>query len=164
MKISRHEATLLASFLKMMALSEEEKMKVFEDAKCDKGIEDESEIVDEIYLLRVFLQQRFGTYTNSYIEKFVLERGGWYITINSPDVALFSCPCCNYNTLDEIGDYDICRVCYWEDDGTSDINKHSGPNRMSLKEARLNFKQYGVIEMRFLHVVDPERMMQYAVK
>ena len=30
------------------------------------------------------------------------------------------CPCCGYLTLDERGGYEICPVCYWEDDGQDD--------------------------------------------
>jgi len=28
----------------------------------------------------------------------------------------YSCPCCGYLTLPERGAYDICPVCFWEDD------------------------------------------------
>ncbi|WP_089896133.1 CPCC family cysteine-rich protein [Chitinophaga arvensicola] len=45
--------------------------------------------------------------------------------------------------------YDICAVCFWEDDGISEKDKYSYPNRMSLKEARLNFKEVGAMHAMF---------------
>jgi hypothetical protein len=32
----------------------------------------------------------------------------------------YICPCCGYRTLLERGAYDICQVCFWEDDGQDD--------------------------------------------
>lgn len=31
----------------------------------------------------------------------------------------YTCPCCGYKTLDEEppDTFDICRICFWEDDG-----------------------------------------------
>jgi hypothetical protein len=30
---------------------------------------------------------------------------------------LYACPCCQAKTLSERGGYDICQICFWEDDG-----------------------------------------------
>lgn len=30
----------------------------------------------------------------------------------------YTCPCCGFKTLDDPFSYDICEVCYWEDDPT----------------------------------------------
>lgn len=38
-------------------------------------------------------------------------------------------------TLDERGGY----VCFWEDDGSNDVDRHSGPNHMTLRDAQANF-------------------------
>ena len=40
------------------------------------------------------------------------------------------CPLCQFFTLTERLDYDICRICKWEDDGTEiiDINRYSSCN------------------------------------
>jgi len=42
--------------------------------------------------------------------------------------------------------YEICTVCWWEDDGQNDENAdrvHGGPNgRYSLSEARANFEDH----------------------
>lgn len=55
----------------------------------------------------------------------------------------FCCPCCGYPTLDEWSGYDICRLCWWEDDGTIDEDG-GGPNgSYTLGEARANFEDHG---------------------
>ena len=32
----------------------------------------------------------------------------------------YACPCCGFLTLPSRGGYDICPVCFWEDDGQDD--------------------------------------------
>jgi hypothetical protein len=58
----------------------------------------------------------------------------------------FTCPCCGYPTLGERGAYEICELCWWEDDGQDDSDAgeiRGGPNhKYSLTEARHNFEQY----------------------
>ncbi|MCI0459664.1 MAG: hypothetical protein L0Z62_22160 [Gemmataceae bacterium] len=57
----------------------------------------------------------------------------------------YQCPCCDYFSLGTRGDYEICEVCGWEDDA-SDLHRLdmlSPPNRMTLRETRHNFKQFG---------------------
>ena len=60
-----------------------------------------------------------------------------------------TCPCCGYPTLEERGNYDICELCDWEDDGQDDDDSSKtmgGPNGgYSLDEARENFKKYGIM-------------------
>lgn len=58
----------------------------------------------------------------------------------------YLCPCCGMPTLGERAKYEICSLCFWEDDGqdsddAADIR--GGPNHdYSLSEARLNFIQH----------------------
>lgn len=63
-------------------------------------------------------------------------------------VTRFSCPCCGYLTLPEEppGTYELCPVCWWEDDGVQfdDPNRRGGANSPSLNEARANFREFGV--------------------
>lgn len=49
-----------------------------------------------------------------------------------------SCPCCGYKTLPERGDYDLCPVCLWEDEGVNPW-EFSGPNAQTLVEAQQEF-------------------------
>jgi nucleoside-diphosphate-sugar epimerase len=57
------------------------------------------------------------------------------------------CPCCGFRTLTISAAYDICRICWWEDDGQADATSDAvvgGPNsRYSLTAARQNFMQHG---------------------
>ena len=57
------------------------------------------------------------------------------------------CPCCGYYTFLEAdrGMFDICPVCFWEDDieQEKDPNWAGGANQVSLIEARKNFIKYG---------------------
>ncbi|SDZ27288.1 CPCC family cysteine-rich protein [Thermoactinomyces sp. DSM 45892] len=72
----------------------------------------------------------------------------------------YPCPCCGYLTRieKEYGTYDICPVCWWEDD---DIQaKHpdhpGGSNDESLNEARENFKKFGACsEFGLKHIRKP---------
>lgn len=61
-----------------------------------------------------------------------------------------ACPCCGYDTLDARGEYDICKICWWEDDGqdNDDANiARGGPNsNLSLTRARLNFLEQGIFQ------------------
>lgn len=71
----------------------------------------------------------------------------------------YPCPCCGYFTLDEKspGSFEICPVCYWQDDGQQFDNPTyaGGANELSLSEARLNFQKYGAISREFIDVVRP---------
>ncbi len=55
----------------------------------------------------------------------------------------FQCPCCGCLTLDEQGKWDICPVCYWEDDG--DL-AGGGANHVSVEQARVNLRRFGACE------------------
>jgi hypothetical protein len=71
----------------------------------------------------------------------------------------YKCPCCGYFTLDQMADntFQICPVCYWEDDGVqlNDPNYEGGANQVSLNEAKKNFENFGAIEIRFINEVRP---------
>ncbi|MBJ8192719.1 hypothetical protein JDS79_38930, partial [Bacillus cereus] len=48
----------------------------------------------------------------------------------------YTCPCCGYKTLNDEppGTYDICEICFWEDDGIqfADPDYDGGANIVSL--------------------------------
>jgi len=77
-------------------------------------------------------------------------------SINGPP---FSCPCCGNRTLGEREGYEICPVCFWEDDGQDDHDAdivRGGPNYdLSLTAARENFKRIGAADPRNLPHVRP---------
>lgn len=51
----------------------------------------------------------------------------------------------------ESGTFEICPVCFWEDDSVqfNDIDFAGGANKESLREARENFKKFGVSSLKF---------------
>ena len=69
---------------------------------------------------------------------------------------LYACPCCGYATLAEVAEFEICEICFWEDDGQDNPDHEEclgGPNGVSLKEARFNFIMYGAAEKKDLELV-----------
>ncbi len=66
----------------------------------------------------------------------------------------YQCPCCGYYTFENEpdGNYDICPVCFWEDDPfqAQDPEMTGGANGVSLNEARANFTKFGACEERFV--------------
>jgi len=67
----------------------------------------------------------------------------------------FTCPCCGYPILSRRNWYEICHLCWWEDDGHDDpdVHEESGANHRddldgpayTLWEARLNFEKNGIM-------------------
>lgn len=69
----------------------------------------------------------------------------------------YKCPCCGYYTLAErdFSSYEICPVCFWENDGSQRANPalDGGANDVSLTAARLNFEKFGACEEKFAKMV-----------
>ena len=63
--------------------------------------------------------------------------------------AIYRCPCCGYRTLRERGQHEICKVCFWQDDGQDDHDAdevRGGPNKnLSLTQARANYRAFGAV-------------------
>lgn len=67
-------------------------------------------------------------------------------------VTKFTCPSCGFRTLsDSPGSFDICKVCFWEDDPVQLLDPWyaGGANKVSLVEAQQNYREHGVSEPRF---------------
>ncbi len=109
-----------------------------------------------IPLLAIALQYKFKGVKNDYIRQYLKKiNHKEYELVGKPE-NLFKCPCCNYLTLELKSEYDICSVCYWEDDGSSDLEKYSPVNRLTLQEAKGNFLKYGAVTRKAVEFVDPE--------
>jgi hypothetical protein len=65
----------------------------------------------------------------------------------------YPCACCGFLTISdkEYGTFEICPVCFWEDDNVqfNNIDYEGGANEESLREARQNFKKFGASSLRF---------------
>lgn len=69
----------------------------------------------------------------------------------SDDAPMFPCVCCGYVTLtEEPGSYEICPICFWEDDGIQLAmpDMGGGANHVSLVEAQTNYQNLGASEPR----------------
>ena len=64
------------------------------------------------------------------------------------------CPCCGYAILELGADFEICDICFWEDDGQDfedidlEVEGCAGPNEVSLQQARKNFLKFGAAEKK----------------
>ena len=62
----------------------------------------------------------------------------------------YKCVCCGYYTFDEkpTGNYEICPVCFWEDDPfqSDEPTNCDGANHVSLLQARKNFLEFGACD------------------
>lgn len=60
----------------------------------------------------------------------------------------YTCPCCGYQTLDNKHEYNICPICFWEDDWWQENNPYlsGGANHVSLYIAQRNFQLFGACE------------------
>lgn len=71
---------------------------------------------------------------------------------------LGACPCCGYATIEGSGEYEICDICFWEDDGQDNADadeNRRGPNHVSLTTGRTNFLTYGASDLKDLEHCRP---------
>jgi hypothetical protein len=66
-------------------------------------------------------------------------------------ISNIKCHCCGFYTLENNVVSDICPVCFWQKDIYQEehIDDSCGPNLVSLREAKENFKKFGAIEEQF---------------
>ena len=86
------------------------------------------------------------------------DRGWWSRLTRARDRARtterVACPCCGFLTLPDRDMFELCPVCFWEDDGQDDADAEvvrGGPNGpLSLAQARDNYLAFGACERAFL--------------
>jgi hypothetical protein len=80
----------------------------------------------------------------------------------------YKCPCCGYYTFDNKldGSYDICEICFWEDDPIQleDSTYEGGANKVSLIQAQNNFKKFGACEHAMIPYVRKPTEKEYLIK
>lgn len=121
-----NEFSRLSAQLKCQILENDELPEDCENRKYDE-------------LILVALSSEYKGVNNNYIAESLDTMGLGSFRVEGEVEKLEVCPCCNYRTLESIGNYDICGLCNWEDNGINDDEKYSGPNHMTLGEARKNF-------------------------
>ncbi|MCG8968858.1 MULTISPECIES: CPCC family cysteine-rich protein [Streptomyces] len=79
--------------------------------------------------------------------------------VQPPPEGWFPCPCCGHQMFGEMWAYEICSVCFWEDD-LPQMRwplMAAGANAVSLVEAQRNYQRFGATEERFRNNVRPPR-------
>lgn len=69
-----------------------------------------------------------------------------------------TCFVCGYRTLDNRCDWDICPICFWEDDvflEVDDDDESSPANKMMVSQAQANFIRYGAVSPDLVNKVRP---------
>ncbi|WP_374465154.1 CPCC family cysteine-rich protein [Chryseobacterium sp.] len=148
-KIELDTVINILSLHELSGMTEEEREEFIEN----EGIEKE-----EIF---EYLKGKYTGVKVSYIEEKIKTLYQLPIAVIGVVEKLNPCPCCNFRTIFEKGNYQICPVCFWEDDGNTDDMKTSSANHMTLKEARDNFKTKGAISDQFLKFVAKEAVLKY---
>ena len=144
MILSRDEAKNLLTFIDLVNCKEEDRYEILLDVYSeDDGFEKINNHNDPIYNKDIFgyLKMGYLGVTNTYLSKVLLEKLSVAIEIKGSIEHLFPCPCCGYKTIEERGQYYICKVCKWEDDGSDSADSYSSVNRMTLKDGRRKFEE-----------------------
>lgn len=65
------------------------------------------------------------------------------------------CPCCEFFTLHSKGEFEICEVCFWEDDPVQRMNPDyfGGANKVSLNQGKKNFIIFNACEEQHVNNV-----------
>jgi hypothetical protein len=99
-------------------------------------------------VLLIWLRFRYLGATNAYLHDCLTKAGYDVADVTGPADKLLPCPCCGRATLTERNSYDICKVCWWEDDGQDNSRADTvmgGPNYgLSLTQGRVNFLVHGI--------------------
>jgi hypothetical protein len=108
------------------------------------------------------LQTQLRRVSNKYLSEKLRELG-YADEINEPEPELLACPCCLYKTLTRRGHYDVCPVCFWEDDGGNNPSRYSSPNHLTLEDGRRNFARLGACAIEHVNHVDREGTRKYRI-
>jgi hypothetical protein len=119
-----------------------------EKSRDDEIADPEHARFDPILLL--LIKASYAGATNEYLAERLVQNGNASTEVTGDAEQLESCPCCGRKALGERGTYEICGVCWWEDDGQDNPTASQalgGPNgSVSLVEGRVNFLKYGIFD------------------
>ena len=124
MELKREEVARLIDYIRTKIAENEELSSIL-------NVDNEYEVNDLVYGI-----------TNEYLSSLIETISGNRIEVIGEVEELYKCPCCGYNTLTEEFNkskgtgYDICPLCGWEDDGTTDIDEYRSINKGSINDYR----------------------------
>jgi hypothetical protein len=85
----------------------------------------------------------------------------WVTKVEGDVEPLDECCCCGYKALSKRREYNVCPVCFWEDDGTESDEAYSSPNHLTLGEGKRNFQGRGVCSTRGPSMDTVDRLRKY---
>ncbi|HEU4553069.1 MAG TPA: CPCC family cysteine-rich protein [Chitinophaga sp.] len=132
--LTRQEALTLLSLHYLLSLTDNERENILLDMVEDF---DESEVAAAAYnehILAYYKEISIGV-KNIFLEREIERVVRAAVKVEGEEENLYKCPCCGFKTLKTKGEYEICRVCKWEDDGNTDPGHYSSVNRKTLEEA-----------------------------
>ncbi|WP_446470290.1 CPCC family cysteine-rich protein [Xenorhabdus stockiae] len=143
--IKRKSAIIIFSIYKIALLSKLEIENIlfadYLDAESGEPIDYNDIYDDEVqtFLIEYFEKYIFFGVSNEYLKLFLEKCFNKNFIVIGDETKLEKCPCCCYLTLIERGQYDVCPVCQWEDDGTleNELDLCSSVNHSSLRDYRL---------------------------
>jgi hypothetical protein len=101
-------------------------------------------------VLKIWIKDDVKAASNHFLKSELTKRGLEISEIYGDPEEYFACPCCGRKTLEERASYDVCQVCWWEDDGQDNYNayeSYGGPNYgISLVQARYNYLTKGIYD------------------
>ena len=113
-------------------------------------------------LLLIALTDKLSRVKNTYIKSQVTKLGIKIDEIKGSPIVSYKCPCCHYKSLPARGEFFICPVCFWEDDGSDNLEHYSGPNHMTLREAQENFLRFGACSEDAINFIEIDATEKYA--
>ena len=154
---------------RMSLMPFEEKEKTVNEEGFDVFFEDETWImryndgespITVDYFVNELLSLRYYGIKNSYIENEYNNIFKKEIYIDDIPETLYPCPCCNYLTIEDKWDDEICPVCFWQDDGGYE-NNYSSANKMFLRDGKENYLKYGCMDIRFINNIEKNPDSKY---
>jgi hypothetical protein len=92
-------------------------------------------------IVLVALSFEYVGVTNEYINSELSKHSSEEVVVTGQVELLHACPCCNYRTIINRGNYEICKICKWEDTGEICLDKYSSANKITLREAKARFQK-----------------------
>lgn len=165
MELFREDALMLIAFEDLIYLDLEKRENILMDIYSENNeYESIKDYLNPKYNKAIlnYLENSYKGVLNEYLQNRLSTLYNRDIVVVGKEEELFKCPCCGYKTLDSRGEYYICKVCFWEDDGSDDLDKYSNVNGLTLSNARINFAKYGACSSIDSNSVDKEGKLKYA--
>ncbi len=162
--MNRSEALELLGYFSMLDLSIQERESILMDVFSENDeYESISNFGDPAYNLKIreYIKDKNKGVTNEYMATFLSKKIQKEVEVIGEQELLEPCPCCSYRTLEERGQYNICPVCFWEDDGSDSLERYSPANSMTLQDAKSNFLKWGVMDESFSDSKNKEALFMY---